>query len=475
MSISRHPPQGTVVIVDDDPLLTSFAKHVLEKQGFLVETCGDGGAALATLSSSLPDVVCVDLGLPDIDGIELIRQLHERYAHLPIVVLTANSRVDAVVAAMRAGAYDYLAKPIDRTALTTTVRNAVERHAMAMRLAQLEREVAGDGYAGIVGDSPAMKAMYRELDQVANTDVTVLIHGESGTGKELVSRALHQHSARRDRPFVALNCAAIPDSLHESELFGHEKGAFTGANQRTAGRFEQAHTGTLFLDEVGELPPALQAKLLRVLQERRFTRVGGAIELHVDIRLIAATHRDLAREVREGRFREDLFFRLAVFELEVPPLRARGEDIPMLARTFLAQFADEFGRTATLSDEAVALLRGHGWPGNVRELQNAVCRAAVAASDGVIRPEHLPARLQRAASDAPNEAPSEGEHEAQGPSADAPGGPACFGATGSLEEAERRAVVDALARGRGNLTQVARDLGIGRTTLYRKLKKFALQ
>ena len=457
----QRAPLGTVVVVEDDRGSAALVRGILENEGYAVELCGDGRTGLATLAASLPDVVCVDLGLPDMDGLDLIAQIRGSYRHVPVVVLTGNDQIESVVAAMRAGAYDYLVKPVDRPSLVKTVRNAGERHAMAVRLSQLEREAAGTGYRGIVGTSPSMKALYRELDQVAATDITVLIHGESGTGKELVARAIHDHSARRDRPFVAVNCAAIPETLHEAEFFGHEKGAFTGAANRAPGRFEQAHTGTLFLDEVAELSASLQSKLLRVLQERRFHRVGGSSEVQVDVRLVAASHRDLGAEVRAGRFREDLFFRIAVFELELPPLRARGDDVALLAQFFATRFADELGRSVEVSPGALERLLAYDWPGNVRELQNAVQRAAVSARDGVIRPEHLPARVVRGA--------LAGE-----PPAAPPPAPAAPAAAVSLDELERVAVIEAVARANGNLTQVARELGIGRTTLYRKLKRYGL-
>ncbi|MEZ4400514.1 MAG: sigma-54 dependent transcriptional regulator [Kofleriaceae bacterium] len=461
--MAERVPTGSIVLIEDDRSVALMLRAMLERAGYDVAVCADAASGLLSLSGSLPDVVCTDLGLPDSDGMALITQIRARYAHLPIIVLTANDRIDSVVEAMRGGAYDYLVKPIDATKLITTVRNASERHAMTVRLAQLEREAGGAGYRGIVGGSPAMKHLYRELDQVAATDITVLLHGESGTGKELVARAIHDHGSRRSQPFVAVNCAAIPESLHESELFGHEKGAFTGATARAAGRFEQAHGGTLFLDEVAELSAGLQAKLLRALQERRFYRVGGTTEISVDVRVIAASHRDLGGAVRAGKFREDLFFRLAVFELELPPLRRRAGDVELLAQSFLARIGGELNRAVSLSPDAVAVMVAYDWPGNVRELHNALHRAAVACGEaGVIEPMHLPARIVTSHAATAAE-PAAATATSLDPSK-----------TASLDDMERDAIIAAVARAAGNLTQVARDLGIGRTTLYRKLKRYGI-
>jgi DNA-binding NtrC family response regulator len=457
--VNGFVPKGTIVLIEDDRSIALTVTAVLERAGYEVTVVGDGASGLMSLSGSLPDAVCTDLGLPDTDGLTLIEQIRSRYAHLPVIVLTSNPEVDSVVEAMRRGAYDYLVKPVDATKLITTIGNACEKHAMTIRLAQLEREAGGHGYRGIIGESPAMKLLYRELDQVAATDITVLLHGESGTGKELVARAIHSYGSRRAQPFVAVNCAAIPESLHESELFGHEKGAFTGATARSAGRFEQAHGGTLFLDEVAELATGLQAKLLRVLQERRFYRVGGTSEIAVDVRVIAASHLDLGVAVRAGRFREDLFFRLAVFELSLPSLRHRSGDIELLAQSFVTRIGTEIGRQVAISPAALGVITSYEWPGNVRELHNALHRAIVACGErGVIDPVHLPARIV----DASPVRLSQPALPPEPPSST------------SLDDLERAAILAALQRTSGNLTQIARELGIGRTTLYRKLKRYGI-
>jgi two-component system nitrogen regulation response regulator GlnG len=357
---------------------------------------------------------------------------------------------------------------------------------MSVRLAQLEHEVEGWDYPDILGRSEAMRELFRQMDRVAPTDVTVLVRGESGTGKELVARALHDESGRREGPFVAINCAAIPQSLQESELFGHERGAFTGATQRRAGRFEQAADGTLFLDEIAELTPELQAKLLRAIQEQRFFRVGGNVEVRSDFRLITATHRDLAHEVEEGRFRQDLYFRLAVLELHVPPLRDRGPDIGLLAHSFAHEYGlSTLGRPAEVSQSAMAALTAYAWPGNVRELQNAVQRAVVLAADGTIGLEALPPAVRQALSEQSEGsglAPPGGTPTASGPSRAAAGmdqmdGPAAWARTipdTSLEEVERELIRTQMIRHRGNVSAIAKILGVSRTTLYRKLDAFGI-
>ncbi len=359
---SSHPTSGetpaTILVVDDDADIRALLRRWLTLDGFRVECVDSGEAALQSLTRMLPDAVCLDLELPGWSGNETLARIKAQHPRLPVLILTANGAVETVVAAMRSGAWDFLVKPIERLRLTTTLHNAVDHSRMSVQVAQLEREVNGRAAEGIVGDSPPMRALLRQIDRVAPTSITVLIRGESGTGKELIARAIHDGSTRRDAPYVALNCAAVPETLQESELFGHEKGAFTGASARHQGRFEQAHQGTLFLDEVAELSLSLQAKLLRVLQERRFHRVGGGREVSSDFRLIAASHRDLSTEVAAGRFREDLYFRLAVFELDVPPLRARGRDVITLAESFLAGFAG--GSSArSLSPDARRALQSH--------------------------------------------------------------------------------------------------------------------
>jgi DNA-binding NtrC family response regulator len=473
-----------VFVVDDDRLLCPLIQQWLEHEGHEVGVYHSGEASLTGLTQLLPEAVCLDLGMPGLGGLETLRRIKNNHPQLPVLVMTADLSVTSVVAAMKLGAWDYLVKPLDRTKLVTELRNAVEHNRMAVRLAQLEREAKGDGYPGIIGTSKAMLALFRQLDRIAPSDITVLIQGESGTGKELVAKAIHKRSGRNTGPFVALSCAAIPESLQESELFGHEKGAFTGASQRRAGCFERADGGTLFLDEIAELTPSAQAKMLRVLQERRFLRLGGSRELASDFRLVAATHRDLASEVASERFREDLYYRVAVMEVALPPLRNRRDDIPLLVEHLLEAAANKVGRPGLIVvPDAMDALCGHAWPGNVRELQNAIERAVVVASADVITTSDLPARFQQRDS-----GPGVDEG-ASGPALDHRVSISGVGAatqTGSdseipsspirtLEELERDAIAAALARHQGKIAPVVTELGTSRTTLYRKMLKYKLQ
>jgi DNA-binding NtrC family response regulator len=464
--------EGLILVADDDEQVRDVLRRWLERAGYAVKAYEDGQLCLDGLSQSLPDAVCLDLDMPNLGGIETLKRVKARNRLLPVIILTADRSLDSAVSAMRLGAYDYVVKPFDSANLLTRIKNAVERYRMGLRLSQLEREVEQTGYPGIVGVSRAMKELYRQMDRLAASDITVLVQGESGTGKELVARAIHETSGRSSGEFVALNCAAIPETLQESELFGHEKGAFTGATARYRGRFEQADGGTLFLDEVAELSLGLQAKLLRVLQERRFHRVGGAEETRSDFRLVAATHRDLAEAVQEGRFREDLYFRIAVVDLDVPPLRERTEDIPPLCQQFLEKASRPRGAEAqavTLAPETLSLLMAYSWPGNVRELQNVLQRAVVLSSRPQILPQDLPARLL----ESPEKAAMPLERVASLPSRPEEA-IAVDPSSLNLDDVERRVIERALHVARGNLSEVGRLLGVSRNTLYRKLKRHGL-
>jgi two-component system, NtrC family, response regulator AtoC len=496
--VSEQPKEerpSLVVIVDDDRNLCDLVERFLDRAGYQVKVFHDGESFLAAMGAMMPDAICLDLNMPGIGGLETLDLIKERQRHLPVIILTADHTVDSVVSAMQRGAYDYLVKPIDRTKLVTVVGNAVERYRMSMRLRQLEREVGGEGYANIVGNSPAMKELYRQMDRVAASDITILIHGESGSGKELVAQAIYEASGRKSGPFVALNCAAIPETLQESEIFGHEKGAFTGAVARHIGKFEQANGGCLFMDEVAELSLTLQAKLLRAIQEKRFHRVGGSTQVRSDFRLIAATHRNLLDMVKQSYFREDLYFRIAVFELEVPPLRDRGDDVSLLAERFLDRYKLKGQPRPRLSNDVIDLLRVYSWPGNVRELENIMQRCLLIAKEGLIVPDDLPPRLRQEPmaeehAEEAETAPVSAHSDSSAPGnvlsmAPAPSAAASAPAgrresetprrssrleTLDLVELERRAIQQALEEANGNLSQVVRLLGIGRTTLYRKLK-----
>jgi DNA-binding NtrC family response regulator len=465
------------LVIEDDKGISALTKHHLTVAGCEVFTAFDGASALQMFAEVRPIAVCLDLGLPDVSGMELFDQLRRLDVTVPVLVLTADDQVATAVRAMRAGAYDYLVKPVDRNKLTTSIRAAI---GIARQLQAEATPRTSPTSNRMIGDAPVMRTLFQQVERVGDSNISVLLHGESGTGKELVAQAIHQQSARRSGTFVALNCAAIPEALQESELFGHERGAFTGATQRNIGRFEQADGGTLFLDEVAELRLDLQAKLLRALQERVFHRVGGQSEVRSDFRVIAASHKDLLQEVKQGRFREDLYFRLAVFEIDVPPLRERGDDIILLASHFCHVYATEAGRTVTLAPATFDVLQRYDWPGNVRELQNAIHRAIVLSSGNQLMPHDLPPRLTRAPGSqragtedrtglGGSEAiPRNGDDTASAPL------PGLAATEGDLEAVEKRTIIAVLARTAGNMTQTARELGIGRTTLYRKLKKYGL-
>ena len=386
--------KARVLVVDDEPSARGALEKLLSQDGYAVQVAADGAAAL-TLFREMPfDVVVTDLNMPNMDGVELLKKLRAQDADLPVILCTASGEVPAAVAAMRAGADDYLAKPVDVDALTLAIERALERRVLRVESENLRRQLRdrdGDGMQGLVGASGPMQKVYRVARQVAGARATVLVTGESGTGKGELARAIHAVGPRAKQPFVSLHCAALVETLLESELFGHEKGSFTGADKRRVGRFEQADGGTLFLDEIGEVPMSTQIKLLRVLQERTFERVGGNEPVQVDVRLIAATNRDLAADVRDGRFREDLYYRLNVVKIEMPPLRLRGGDILVLANHFLRKFTEENHATINgFTDGARAKLLAHRWPGNVRALENAIERAVVLCEGSIIGESDLP-------------------------------------------------------------------------------------
>lgn len=472
--------QPTIILVEDDETMSVLLTRWLKREGIHAEVFKSAEALLEELTRSLPDALCLDMYLPGMSGLELLPLIRHRHPALPVIFLTVDTSVELVVQAMQLGAYDYLAKPIERTRFLTTISNAIQKHRLSTRVEQREQRVMGKTPAGMVGRSAAMLKLFEQLTPLAPSDITVLIHGESGTGKELLARALHDGSPRSKGPFVALNCAAVPGGLEDSELFGHEKGAFTGAQQSRLGRFERANGGTLFLDEVAELSLSLQARLLRVLQERRFERVGGSRQLESDFRIVTATHRNLAEMVKAGTFREDLYYRIAVFELEVPPLRARQGDIPLLVTSFLERYASQTATPLlTVEPDAMRVLEGWSWPGNVRELENVVLRAAVLARAGVIRPEHLAQRLLTG-------------WVSQGlqPGEDSPSSPKPSPSTVSAseetspfvldlrrqaltaEEVERWLLEQTLALCDGSLIRTVERLKLSRTTLYRKLQSY---
>jgi DNA-binding NtrC family response regulator len=380
-----------ILIVEDKDSLRTMLRHALERQGHAVIESRDQPEAVKMLQQSQPALVLSDLRLPEGDGFGVLRASKEIDPDVPVIVMTAYGSIEDAVTAMKEGALDFLAKPVDPDHLLLLVSRALEQRRLVTENLLMKEELAvRRGAPQLVGDDASLRKVFASLQRAASTDTTVLIEGESGTGKELFARSLHALSGRADAPFVAINCAAIPETLLETELFGHEKGAFTGAVSRKPGKFEMAHRGTLFLDEIGDLPLALQAKILRALEERRFERVGGTVLVSVDVRLVAATNRGLRAAIAARRFREDLYFRLSVFPITVPPLRDRGNDIPLLARYFVDRFCRDLKKKSlALSPAALEALHAYRWPGNVRELQNCIERAVILADGDSILPRHL--------------------------------------------------------------------------------------
>ena len=390
MSSRAAETAASILLVEDKDSLRAMLRLALEAQGHAVIEARDEPEAVAALRDSQPAVVLSDLRLPIGDGLGVLRAAKEADPELPVIVMTAHGSIQDAVAAMKQGALDFLAKPVDPEHLLLLVERALAQRRLLNEYRLLKEEAAARrGGPHIIGDSQALRLAMTAIDRAANSDTTVLLEGESGTGKELCARALHDRSRRSAGPFVAINCAAIPDTLLEAELFGYERGAFTGANQRKLGRFELAQRGTLFLDEIGEMPMTVQAKMLRAIETRKIERLGGGASIQLDVRIVAATNRGLRQAVAARQFREDLYFRLSVFPVEVPALRDRREDIPKLAHHFVERVCRDVGKKMTLSPEAVAELLAHSWPGNIRELQNAMERAVILADGDTLLPRHL--------------------------------------------------------------------------------------
>ncbi|WP_165078804.1 MULTISPECIES: sigma-54 dependent transcriptional regulator [unclassified Desulfovibrio] len=452
---------SSILVVDDDDAHRSMLRTMLRSWGFTVEEATDGDEAVDLVRERAFDAVLSDVRMARMDGIHALKAMLEYNPALPVVLMTAYSSVETAVDALRIGAYDYLVKPLDFDLLRETLEQAIERSQHSVENRELRRQLTeSSGSQDIVGRSDALKRMLGFIETVAPTEATVLITGESGTGKELVARALHSSSARADKPLVTVNCAALTETLLESELFGHEKGAFTGADRRREGRFVQANGGTLFLDEIGEMPLQLQAKLLRALQQGEIQRVGSDVPITVDVRVIAATNRNLLREAQEKRFREDLFFRLNVISIEVPALRQRGDDIPLLAAYFLQRFAERNRKSIKgFSPQALDSMRRYRWPGNVRELENAVERAVILCCGDLVTPAELPDTVAHAPE--PAEAPEPQD--------------AISLAGMALEDVERLAIEDTLRQTGDNKSEAARRLGITRATLHNKLRKYGLE
>jgi two-component system response regulator HydG len=451
------PDKIKILVVDDEASHRTMLRAVLTAEGYAVSEAADGADALRVVEQEAFDLILMDLRMTTMDGIEALTGIRRISPLVPVLIITAYASVKTAVEALKAGAFDYLTKPLDLEELKVLIDKALDHyHLQAENLSLRERLGDRFDFSRIIGQSAPMKALLETLALVAPTDATVLILGESGTGKEVIANALHQNSPRVAQPFVKVACAALPETLLESELFGHEKGAFTGAVARREGRFQMAHRGTIFLDEVGEMSQATQTKLLRVLQERAFEPLGSSRTVTVDIRVIAATSRDLLTEVREGRFREDLYYRLNVVPLTLPPLRERREDIPLLADHFLAIFREKNRKAIkSISGKALDLLTRYDWPGNVRELENCIERAVILARDAVIVPADLPPQIHM---------------QLEGPGDAALALP--YGI--SLDEMEKALILKTLDQTGGNRTRTAEILGINRRTLQNKLKDYGI-
>jgi two-component system response regulator HydG len=449
-----------ILVVDDDKAHRMMLMDFMDEWGYLAKEADDGGKALEFIHSRPVDLVLMDMRMPGMDGIEATREIHRYNPAIPIIIMTAYSSIPTAVEALKSGAFDYITKPIDFDALKLVMDRALEHVRLQEENEGLRRQLAQLQIPDLVGGSPSMQRLMEMIALVAPSEATVLITGESGTGKGLVARAIHAVSSRRAKPLIEVNCAAIPETLIESELFGHEKGAFTGADRQRKGRFSMADKGTLFLDEIGELPLSLQAKLLRVLQEGEIQRVGNDVAIPVDVRIIAATNRNIQKMVADGGFREDLFYRLNVMPMEAPPLRERGEDIPLLAQHFLKRLSERNNKAVKgITPRAMDLLLRYSWPGNIRELENVMERAVILLQGEYISERELPIALQDLARTSMEGSRANASAEHLGDA--------------TLADREKQIIYQMLEETGGNKSETARRLGITRRTLKLKLKKYA--
>lgn len=448
--MTEQEPRGHILVVDDEPSMRTTLSILLKREGYQVSQAGDGIEALKMLEGAQYDMVLTDLKMEGADGMELLRQVKAAAPHTEVLIFTAYGTVTSAVEAMKLGAYDYIGKPFDEEELLLKVARGLERKSLVMEVQDLRAELEGQQRMGeIIATSKEMKEVLTQVNQAAPTEATVLIEGESGTGKELVARAIHQESPRRDRPFIPINCSSFPETLLESELFGYEKGAFTGADKGRKGLFEAAHQGTLFLDEIADMPRPLQGKLLRVLQEGEVRRLGSTASIKVRVRIVTATNKKTETLVSQGILRDDLFYRLNVVRIHIPPLRERRDDIVPLAHHFLEIYRKRAQKEITdFAAETIQAMLNHPWPGNVRELENAVERGVILARSSSITPQDLSLGLPL----------SEGG----------------FGGTATLKELQRQHILSVLERHGGNQAKAARELGIGRNTLWRRLKEYGL-
>ena len=454
-----------ILITDDDEVSCQLFAETLESEGYQVNQATSGDAALSRLREETYDLLIIDVRMPETSGLEVTRLAHEKYPALPIIVMTAFGSIETAVEAIHEGAFDFISKPMNLAELKKTVSRALSQRALQRRA---ETNNGGDDknseqLGKIIGKSPAMLEVYKTVARVAPTKSTVLVLGESGTGKELIAQAIHQHSPRANRPFVAVDCGALTETILESEIFGHVRGAFTGALADKKSVFEEAQGGTCFLDEIGGISPNMQARLLRVLQEHEIRRVGGKDWVKVNVRVVAATNHNLAEAVSKGEFRQDLYYRLDVVTIHLPPLRERVDDIPLLARHFLQRYSQESGKSiSAISDKAMELLCGYSWPGNIRELENAIEQAVALSYQSILTPDDFPEAVRNPAAAKPFENGAQNEQF-------------LFRDTPSLEEVKKRYVLHVLRHNQGNVSRSARVLNIDRRSLYRMLARFKIE
>jgi len=468
--------KSLIFVVDDEPESGRLLAYHLEKAGYKVELFSNGPDCLKALDRN-PGIVCLDMQMPEMDGLEVLKRIKQQDSKVGVIMVTSNNVVDTAVQALKLGAADYIIKPADREKLLTTVEDTLDQTRVVGQIRNMEKDMeAAFAYKNIVGESPAIKRTFTQIEQVKDSNVNVYINGESGTGKELVARAIHFSGPDENRPFIDINCSALAESLLESEMFGHEKGAFTGAIGTHRGKLELADGGTLFFDEIADMSLKLQVKLLRFLEEKSFERVGGTKKIKVNARVVSATNKDLQKEVEKGNFREDLYYRLVVFTIHVPPLRERKDDISLLCGYLLNKFKDELNKEIThISPGAMDILNHYHWPGNVRQLQNVILQSMLMSQTDTIEVEHFPQEIQKAQEKA--NAPVEGE-SASSEKEETPGGVGTNSQSGSsgisLDEGEKQALMSALKMTNWNISEASNLLGISRTTFYRKLKKHGL-
>ncbi len=455
---SGRSKKYSILVVDDDKNICKMIEINLRKEKeYEIEVANSGEACLKVIREFVPDLILLDIQMPGIDGIETLKRIRDEEPRIPVVMMSAHGTIEKAVQSMKLGAYDFITKPFASDRMLVTVRNALTTSSLKQEIDSLRSELRSKfQFKNIIGQSGKMQEVFRALEKVVNSNVTVLIQGESGTGKELIARAIHYHSSlRSSKPFIAVNCSALPESLLESELFGHEKGSFTGATGRRVGKFEVANGGSIFLDEIGLMTQATQAKVLRILQEREFERVGGNEMVKVDVRVISATNKDLEEAIKTNEFREDLYYRISVFPIKLPPLRERKEDIPLLAAHFLDKYAKQENKEIEgIAPDALELLMAYNWPGNVRELENCIERAVVLANTREITPKDLPNSVRAIGEKKIYESDNT--------------------LSSWIEKLEEDALRNALLENGGNISQTAKKLGIGRATIYRKAKKYGL-